>query len=138
MIPFRKNQKIAIACYNEKEESFWHSELKEVGLPFVQVSNRQNKFSSIRERALVLLHPDFDQFSSTEFKQIKEVLQNGDTEIIVIVSSDSRWKKSLSAEQSIYMPDNTHPLEVARSLVEKLNLSIYLNKPQYALSFFSF
>lgn len=138
MIPFRKNQKIAIACYNEQEENFWQSELKEVGLPFVQVSNRLNKLSAIRERALILLHPDFDQFSSNEFKQIKDVLQNGDTEFVVIVSSDSRWKKTLPAEQSIYMPDNTHPLEVARSLVEKLNLTIYLNKPQYALSFFSF
>jgi hypothetical protein len=137
-MPFlRTNSKVSILCFNETAEKYWFSELKEAGVPVNPVKIFKPTVNYLSEQVLLLIQPDFDKLQSPSFEHVNQMLKSKDN-ILFIVSDDERWKAAIAGKNSFLLPKHTHPLELARLMVEKLNLPLVSNKTQYAFSIFSF
>ena len=132
MIRIQKPLKIPVVCANRQLADQWCTELKSVGIPVVAGSESVLTKTFSNEPAFLLIRPDFDQVH-----RYKKFLDHPDKQIF-LVTDDQRWN-SITVKASFYfIPESTHPLELARLLVEKLNLPVSANKQSYAFSFFSF
>jgi len=86
-----------------------------------------------KEQCSILINPSF-----REFNEHTDLLKRKTDRCLFILSSDERWKTIANGQQIYYLQADTHPLELARLLVEKLNLPAVSNKTSYAFSFFQF
>ncbi|MBU6158745.1 MAG: hypothetical protein KGP35_06905 [Bacteroidetes bacterium] len=109
--------------------------LRSVNIAFARCKQEKEILSKMQEdMPVLLLEPEYNEvFQKSVTKLLKEK-----EEPIFILSSDLRWKEQTQKDICYYLPADTHPLELARLLVEKLNLPSDSNKPAYAFSFFQF
>lgn len=108
------------------------TELKSAGIP-LHCTRKQPDYPSLFKlnQPLLLVDPVFQE-------QLAHSFPINSDQPVFIMTDDERWQTSFSGENVYLLPLHTHPLEVARLLVEKLNLNLNLNKKQYAFSFFNF
>ncbi len=111
------------------------TELKFSGIS-VQAVSPGSSWGSIMQKSnhMVLINPPYEEFLHHADSKWKEKSNR----TIFIYTNDERWKQKSDSRFVFYIPANTHPLELARLLVEKLNLPAVSNKPAYAFSFFQF
>jgi hypothetical protein len=111
------------------------TELRLAGIPLQAVSPGRSWTSVLQKsNSLVLIDPPYEEFSSQGDVRWKFSTDRA----IFIYTNDDRWKQKADGRSVFFLPTNTHPLELARLLVEKLNLPAVSNKPAYAFSFFQF
>ena len=109
--------------------------LRSVNIAFALCKQEKEILSKMQDdMPVLLLEPEYNEaFLKSFTKLLKEK-----EEPVFILSSDLRWKEQAQKDICYYLPADTHPLELARLLVEKLNLPSVSNKPAYAFSFFQF
>ncbi len=132
MIRFQKSIQIPVLCHDPNLATEWCSLLKDAGLPVVQAAKSMSEDQWNRGSAVLLLHPDFDVMAQ-DSRLVRSSLKQ-----VFILTGDQRWNELKKYPQIHFLPEHTHPLELARLMVEKLNLPVTVNKPTYAFSFFSF
>jgi hypothetical protein len=125
---------LLVSCENEWRHQI-ETELKFSGIP-VQTVSPGRSWSTILQKSnhLILIDPPYEEF----FTLADAICKEQANRTIFIYTSDERWKQKSDSRSVFYLPSNTHPLELARLLVEKLNLPAVSNKPVYAFSFFQF
>lgn len=136
---FNNFTKVSILCFDQVTENYWYKELNEAGIPVsIPAYSRNKPVLSVKNQDIFLLiQPDYDQYLTKGFDQLKHLLSN-EAKHLFILSNDQRWKEIKPNNSCFYLPEHTHPLELARLLVEKLNLPLVSNKTHYAFSIFSF
>ncbi len=132
MIRIRKPLAIPIVCSDRQLAAQWYDALKEVGIPVIPVC-RSIEFGELAiNKAILLIQPDFEQ------RNDYSLFLNKWDKPVFLLTDDVRWQKLETNVLLHFVPEATHPLELARLLVEKLNLPLLANKQTYAFSFFSF
>jgi hypothetical protein len=110
-------------------------ELLEAGIPVeAQASFKSWDYALQKQNCLVLLNPSFDEFTASSLTMLKARSDRS----VFIFTDDIRWKEHTNNRSVYFLSTHTHPLELARLLVEKLNLPAVSNKPAYAFAFFQF
>lgn len=132
MIRFQKSIQIPVICPDSNLSNEWCTLLKDAGIPVVQVTKSMTEDRWNRGPAVLLLHPDYDTMA-----QDPRFIQSS-LKPVFILTGDERWIEQKKFKKIHFLSQHTHPLELARLMVEKLNLPVTLNKPTYAFSFFSF
>lgn len=123
-------------CADESIKDYWLAELKEAGIA-VSLLQQNNPALLLKKTAILLLiKPDFEQVQNFTLKKNKFL--SGEAEHFFIISNDERWRNINTGKNFFCLPEHTHPMEVARFMVEKLNFPILSNKTHYAFSLFSF
>ena len=123
-----------LSCHQSTGAAFL-KELRTVGIPFAVCKTEKGLLQTMRkDMPLLLLEPTYGEPYTKDFAQMLKEKE----EPVFILSSDIRWKEFNTKLNCQYLPANTHPLELARLLVEKLNLTAVSNKTSYAFSFFHF
>jgi hypothetical protein len=127
--------RLQVFCSNPVKGKVFLDELSTSGILFSIISHEKGLRQVLeKERILLLIEPVYDPAFSNEWSKI---LSDKD-EPVFILSSDLRWKELAPKNICFYLPADTHPMELARLLVEKLNLPTVSNKTSYAFSFFQF
>lgn len=110
-------------------------ELKKTGIT-VSAINPGRSWNAVLQKSnhMVLLNPPYEVFFPSDAAK----WNRSNDHMIFIYTDDERWKQKTDGKYVFYLPTNTHPLELARMLVEKLNLPAVSNKTSYAFSFFQF
>jgi len=128
-------RKVLLVSNGNEWQQQIETELRLAGIPLQTVSPGRSWTSVLQKsNSLVLIDPPYEDFSSqgdVRWKFSKD-------RAIFIYTKDERWKQKTDGRSVFFLPTNTHPLELARLLVEKLNLPAVSNKPSYAFSFFQF
>ena len=131
----KSSLRLQVLSYRQSAGDAFIEEMRAVGIPFSICKNEKGLLSKMqKDMPLLLLEPTYGEPYTKEFSKM---LADKD-EPVFILSSDLRWKELAQKEICYYLPADTHPLELARLLVEKLNLPAVSNKPSYAFSFFQF
>ncbi len=134
---FKTTQRVRIVATNESTEQDFIRELKDAGISLLVSTSQESVPSFVQEdHPLVLLFPDYEVFASKTSRFF--LLLEERNAPFFICSDDERWKQHLPDQTGYYLSANTHPLELARFLVEKLNLHPVNKQPAYAFSFFNF
>jgi hypothetical protein len=131
----KSSLRLQVLSYRQSTGDAFLEEMRVVGIPFAVCSNEKGLLLKMqKDMPLLLLEPAYGEAYTKEFSKM---LADKD-EPVFILSSDLRWKDLAQKDICYYLPADTHPLELARLLVEKLNLPAVSNKPAYAFSFFQF
>jgi hypothetical protein len=132
---FKSSLRLQVLCTNPGEVNVFLDELSRSGILFsAQRFEKELRQVLEKEMPLLLIEPVYDPAYSKAWSKILS-----DKELpVFILSSDLRWKALTSQDICFYLPIDTHPMELARLLVEKLNLPTVSNKTSYAFSFFQF
>jgi hypothetical protein len=128
-------RKVLLVSANEGLQKQIDSELRVSGIP-VQSVKPGKSWSAVLQKSntLVLIDPPYDEVMNHSIAKWNPYADR----FVFIFTNDERWKQKSDSRSVFYLPSNTHPLELARLLVEKLNLPAVSNKPVYAFSFFQF
>jgi hypothetical protein len=128
-------RKVLLVSDNEELQQKIDSELKQSGIPVHSLDSGKS-LSVVLQKSnnIILIDPSYDEvMNDTNTKW------NPHTDrFLFIFTDDERWKQKADGRSVFFLPTNTHPMELARLLVEKLNLPSVSNKPAYAFSFFQF
>ena len=128
-------RKVLLVSQQEELKIRFLQELLEAGIPAeAQTSFKSWESALQKQNCLVLLDPPFEEFSASSLAMLK----SGADRSVFIFTDDIRWKQHTSNRSVYFLPASIHPLELARLLVEKLNLPAVSNKPAYAFPFFQF
>jgi len=128
-------RKVLLVSNGNEWQQQIETELRLAGIPLQAVSPGRSWASVLQKsNSLVLIDPPYEDFLSQGDVRWKFSTDRA----IFIYTNDDRWKQKVDGRSVFYLPANTHPLELARLLVEKLNLPAVSNKPAYAFSFFQF
>jgi hypothetical protein len=131
----KSNLRLQVLSYRQSIGDAFVEEMRAVGIPFSICKSEKGLMNQMqKDMPLLLLEPAYGEPYTKEFAQMINKLD----EAVFILSSDLRWKELSKKQNCYYLPADTHPLELARLLVEKLNLPTVSNKPSYAFSFFQF
>ena len=131
----KSSLRLQVLSYRQSTGDAFLEEMRVVGIPFSVCSNEKGLLLKMqKDMPLLLLEPAYGEAYTKEFSKM---LADKD-EPVFILSSDLRWKDLAQKDICYYLPADTHPLELARLLVEKLNLPAVPNKSSYAFSFFQF
>lgn len=125
------SERIKILCFDHAIKDVWERSMQECNIA-VQFIKADQTNISFKNNPMLLINPEFNLFAA-----ITEVAANNGKSKLFILSMDERWKEATNKINSFYVPLQTHPMEVARFLVEKLNLPTYSNNQSYAFSFFN-
>ena len=128
-------RKVLLVSVKEGLQKQIDSELRVSGIP-VQLVKPGKSWSAVLQKSnnLVLIDPPYDEVMN---HNIAKWNPHNDR-FVFIFTDDERWKQKADSRSVFFLPTNTHSLELARLLVEKLNLPAVSNKPAYAFSFFQF
>ena len=132
MIRIQKPIKIPIVCADSQIAIQWQNELKTAGIPVVAGSESVHTGSFATDKALLLIQPNYNQAATYNR------FFNHAGKQIFLITDDARWRNFVSKETVHFIPESTHPMELARLMVEKLNLPVIANKQSDAFAFFSF
>ena len=127
--------RLQVLSYHQHTGAAFLEELHTVGIPFTICKTEKGLLQTMKkDMPLLLLEPAYGEPYTKDFAQMMKEKE----EPVFILSSDIQWKEFNAEANCQYLPAYTHPLELARLLVEKLNLPAVSNKPSYAFSFFQF
>jgi hypothetical protein len=128
-------RKVMLFSQNEELKLQFLNELYSAGIP-VESTSPSRSWNAVVQKSnnLILLNPPYEELVISDTSKLNQRAER----YMFIVTDDERWKQQADARTVFYLPVNTHPLELARLLVEKLNLPAVSNKPAYAFSFFQF
>ncbi len=134
---FKTIRRVRIVATNESSEQDFIRELKDTGISLLVSTSQESVPSFLQEdQPVILLFPDYEAFAS-KATRFFSILEERDAPVF-ICSGDERWKQHLPDQSGFYLSANTHPLELARLLVEKLNLHPVNKRPAHAFSLFNF
>ncbi|HMO33773.1 MAG TPA: hypothetical protein PKE63_11895 [Lacibacter sp.] len=130
---FRTGLRLGIVSPDPERLLFWQQEIQSSQVP-LQVEAHASLHPSNRScSAWLVVEPDQECL-----KQIA-ALQERDTDLIfIILGKEFQTSKLTTGAEVCFLPAHTHPLELARLLVEKLNLPAVSKKTAYAATFFNF
>jgi len=135
MIRSGSGRKVLLISKQEELKIRFLQELLKAGIPVGALSSFKSWDSALqKQNSLVLLDPPFEEFTASSLSMLKA----GGDRSIFIFTDDIRWKHHANNLSVYFLPASIHPLELARLLVEKLNLPAVSNKPVYAFAFFQF
>jgi hypothetical protein len=119
---FKKTARVNIISFKPEAEHYWFNQLKQAGVP-VTLSHLNGHDPAFAANQIVLyLDPDFD-----EYQQRLESLHQSLTATRrqqFILSGDTRWKEIYPNGNPVVLPQQTHPLELARLLVEQYEVVV--------------
>ncbi|MFY7880424.1 MAG: hypothetical protein ACOVP6_10160 [Lacibacter sp.] len=121
-----------ILCKDQTVANFWHKELKSSGIP---VSIKKRKFSNWYNRldkAILFIDPEIEEVNMAKNLSLSY------SKKVFILSDNPQWANNCHDKPIYVLPRKTHPLEMARFLVEKLSLSLESSQATYAYSIFTF
>jgi hypothetical protein len=128
-------RKVLLVSQNEELKLQFLNELYSAGIP-IESTSPSRSWNAVVQKSnnLILLNPPYEELVTTSTSKLNQHAER----YMFIISDDERWKQHADSRTVFFLPLNTHPLELARLLVEKLNLPAVSNKPAYAFSFFQF
>ena len=132
---FKSTMRLQVLSYHLHTGQTFLEQMQLAGIPFSVCKSEKALIQEMqKDMPLLMLEPAYGEAYTKEF----ELLLNDKDSPVFILSSDPRWKEVGQKNICYYLPADTHPLELSRLLVEKLNLPAVSNKPSYAFSFFQF
>ena len=131
----KSSLRLQVISYRQSSGDAFLEEMRAIGVPFSLCKNEKSLLGKLQKDVpLLLLEPTYGEPYTNDFGRLLQQKE----EPVFILSADLRWKELSKKNICYYLPADTHPLELARLLVEKLNLPAVSNKPSYAFSFFQF
>lgn len=119
---FRRTTRVNIISFSPEAEHRWFNELKLAGVP-VTLSHLNGHDPSFAANHIVLyLEPDFDQYLP-RLQQLQQNLTDTKRQQFIL-SNDPRWKEIYPNGNPVVLSHQTHPLELARLLVEQYGVPV--------------
>ena len=133
----KKSSKVFLCCSDPNLKEYWKSELIQAGF-HVHCMSSPAEIRKVSASVIVLLLDTDENTPETEQTILLFNEYVSKTKHFFVVSSDTRWSVLTNYSNSTQLPSSTHPLELARQMVER-HLTIPLNQSaKYAFSFLQF
>lgn len=117
MALLRRDFRVHLLVFTEPVDQSWLLQLREAGLQVAlePVNGHAPRFG--RRQTLLYLNPGFEQFEQQD-TALSRLLAAGYKRQFLL-TDDPRWKQRYPNGNPRVLPQHTHPLELARLLVEQ-------------------